>query len=132
MSLKAFGLAALAAALLVPAAAFADPPRRGVPNGHRPPPGECRVWLPGLPPGQQPPPTDCRTARRDARQHGGRVIYGGREGRDEYRRRYRDDRYSDRDRRYYDRDDRYHDGRRGRDDRRDYKCDEKDWRKGEC
>lgn len=113
MSLIKPGLAGLAAALLMPAAALADPPQRSIPSGHLPPPGECRAWLPGVPPGQQPPPTDCRTARREARHHGGRLVYGGREGRDEYSR--------GRDRRYHERD-----GRRG--DR----CDEKDWRKGEC
>lgn len=30
-----------------------------IPPGHRPPPGQCRVWYPGRPPGQQPPPGDC-------------------------------------------------------------------------
>lgn len=30
-----------------------------VPEGHLPPPGECRIWFPGLPPGQQPPPGHC-------------------------------------------------------------------------
>ncbi|MBW3629981.1 MAG: hypothetical protein KY464_11875 [Gemmatimonadetes bacterium] len=33
--------------------------RLGVPKGHYPPPGECRVWYPGTPPGQQPPPAKC-------------------------------------------------------------------------
>lgn len=33
--------------------------RRRVPEGHRPPPGECRDWDPDLPPGQQPPPRKC-------------------------------------------------------------------------
>lgn len=28
----------------------------GVPPGHLPKPGECRVWIPGMPPGQQPRP----------------------------------------------------------------------------
>lgn len=28
----------------------------GVPPGHLPNPGECRVWIPGDPPGQQPKP----------------------------------------------------------------------------
>lgn len=28
----------------------------GVPPGHLPNPGECRVWIPGTPPGQQPKP----------------------------------------------------------------------------
>jgi hypothetical protein len=31
----------------------------GVPRGHYPPPGECRVWYPGREPGQQPPPARC-------------------------------------------------------------------------
>jgi len=31
----------------------------GIPPGHLPPPGECRVWYPGVPPGQQPPPFKC-------------------------------------------------------------------------
>ncbi|HEV8304183.1 MAG TPA: hypothetical protein VGQ25_04430 [Gemmatimonadales bacterium] len=33
-----------------------DAGRLGVPPGHLPDPGECRVWIPGAPPGQQPPP----------------------------------------------------------------------------
>ncbi len=28
----------------------------GVPPGHLPNPGECRVWIPGTPPGHQPKP----------------------------------------------------------------------------
>lgn len=31
----------------------------GIPPGHLPPPGSCRIWYPGEPPGQQPPPGDC-------------------------------------------------------------------------
>src|SRR3989441_1268956 len=33
----------------------------GVPPGHLPRPGECRVWIPGVPPGRQPRPKsrDC-------------------------------------------------------------------------
>jgi hypothetical protein len=31
----------------------------GVPKGHYPPPGECRVWYPGREPGHQPPPAKC-------------------------------------------------------------------------
>lgn len=31
----------------------------GVPPGHLPPPGHCRIWYPGRPPGQQPPPFKC-------------------------------------------------------------------------
>ncbi|RJP15009.1 MAG: hypothetical protein C4520_20790 [Candidatus Abyssobacteria bacterium SURF_5] len=31
----------------------------GIPPGHLPPPGQCRIWYPGFPPGQQPPPGHC-------------------------------------------------------------------------
>lgn len=31
-----------------------------IPRGHRPPPGQCRIWFPDRSPGQQPPPGDCR------------------------------------------------------------------------
>lgn len=49
---------------------------QGIPPGHLPPPGSCRVWYDGRPPGQQPPPTSCWAAERSAaRQRGARVIY---------------------------------------------------------
>jgi hypothetical protein len=52
---------------------------QGIPPGHLPPPGSCRVWYDGRPPGQQPPPTSCREARRTAaRVRGARVIYSER------------------------------------------------------
>jgi hypothetical protein len=38
----------------------------GIPEGHLPPPGECRVWYPGRPAGQQPPPTSCAEAEEVA------------------------------------------------------------------
>ena len=50
-----------------------------IPQGHRPPPGMCRIWLDGVPAGQQPAPTDCATAVRN-RPANGRVIFG-----DDYR-----------------------------------------------
>lgn len=51
---------------------------QGIPAGHLPPPGECRVWYDDRPPGQQPPPTSCRAAERVAsRDRYARVIYGG-------------------------------------------------------
>jgi hypothetical protein len=31
----------------------------GIPPGHLPPPGLCRIWLPGDPPGHQPAPASC-------------------------------------------------------------------------
>ena len=47
----------------------------GVPPGHRPPAGMCRIWVDGVPPGQQPAPTDCASAVRN-RPSNGRVIFG--------------------------------------------------------
>lgn len=35
----------------------------GIPNGHMPPPGSCRIWYPGKPPGHQPPPFKCGIGR---------------------------------------------------------------------
>lgn len=50
---------------------------QGVPPGHLPPAGTCRVWYDGLPPGHQPAPLDCREAERIAsRTRGARVVYG--------------------------------------------------------
>jgi hypothetical protein len=31
----------------------------GIPPGHLPPPGQCRVWIPGKPPGKQRRSGDC-------------------------------------------------------------------------
>jgi hypothetical protein len=57
---------------------------QGIPPGHLPSAGECRVWYDNRPPGHQPPPTSCREAERIAsRDRDARIIYGGhREGRD--------------------------------------------------
>lgn len=30
-----------------------------IPDGHLPPPGECRIWYPDRPAGHQPPPFKC-------------------------------------------------------------------------
>lgn len=50
----------------------------GVPPGHRPPDGMCRVWVDGVPPGRQSAVTDCATAEAQARVTAhSRVIYGG-------------------------------------------------------
>lgn len=38
----------------------------GVPPGHLPPPGQCRVWQPGTPPGHQRKPESCRKAGEHA------------------------------------------------------------------
>lgn len=40
--------------------------RLGIPKGHLPPPGECKIWIPGRPPGQQGPPQSCSSALRNA------------------------------------------------------------------
>lgn len=37
----------------------------GIPPGHLPPPGECRIWYPGQPPGKQPPPGKCKRLKRE-------------------------------------------------------------------
>jgi len=38
----------------------------GIPKGHLPPPGECKIWIPGKEPGQQGPPQSCASALRNA------------------------------------------------------------------
>ena len=71
-------LATLAAASPAAAQALRDRPRDSdgnIPQGHRPPPGMCRIWLDGVPPGRQPAPTDCASAVRN-RPANGRVIFG--------------------------------------------------------
>ncbi|MGH7578077.1 MAG: hypothetical protein ACREM1_23525 [Longimicrobiales bacterium] len=45
-----------------------------VPRGHYPPPGHCRVWIPGRPPGHQPPPRRCGSLVRRV-PHGAFVLY---------------------------------------------------------
>ena len=40
--------------------------RLGIPPGHLPPPGQCRVWMPGKPPGHQPRPRSCNGVERSA------------------------------------------------------------------
>lgn len=62
----------------------------GVPRGHYPPPGECRIWHPGRPAGQQPPPAKCdRLVGRVP--HGAFILYNGKEWdtRDDWRGRER-------------------------------------------
>ena len=50
---------------------------QGIPPGHMPPAGQCRVWYDGRPPGQQPRATSCDEAERVAsRSRDARVIYG--------------------------------------------------------
>jgi hypothetical protein len=49
----------------------------GVPPGHYPKPGECRLWVPGKPPGQQARATACANLRGKV-PAGAFVLYGGR------------------------------------------------------
>lgn len=66
--------------------------KQGIPPGHRPPDGLCRVWYDGVPPGRQPRPTSCYEAERIAsRDRNARVVYGNGSGRNNAPV-YRDDR----------------------------------------
>ena len=46
----------------------------GIPPGHLPPPGQCRVWIPGDPPGHQAKPRSCSNIESSA-PAGSRIIY---------------------------------------------------------
>jgi hypothetical protein len=51
--------------------------RLGIPPGHLPPPGQCRVWMPGEPPGKQKKKYsagDCDVVSRDV-PAGGWLVY---------------------------------------------------------
>jgi len=73
----AFAVFAAAACRPVVSAPPAQPepaPRRapstaatlGIPPGHLPSPGMCRVWVPGKPPGHQAKPRNCSNIERSA------------------------------------------------------------------
>ena len=69
---------ALAATVLAAAPLAAqgrERPADTVPDGHKPPPGMCRIWLPNVPAGKQAAPTDCATAVRN-RPANATVIFG--------------------------------------------------------
>jgi hypothetical protein len=46
----------------------------GIPPGQLPPPGLCRVWLPGTPPGHQPRARTCALIERSA-PAGSLIVY---------------------------------------------------------
>jgi hypothetical protein len=46
----------------------------GIPPGHLPAPGQCRVWIPGEPPGHQGPEGDCGALTRQV-PPGGWLVY---------------------------------------------------------
>ena len=50
----------------------------GIPKGHYPPPGSCRVWYPNRPAGQQPPPTSCDNLRGKRLEPGAFILHGDR------------------------------------------------------
>ncbi|HEX6537431.1 MAG TPA: hypothetical protein VF041_22815 [Gemmatimonadaceae bacterium] len=67
---------AIACAIAAPLSAQArERENVDVPQGHRPPPGMCRIWIDGVPPARQPAPTDCATAIR-RRPPNARVVFG--------------------------------------------------------
>jgi hypothetical protein len=54
---------------------YGVPSSPDMPEGHRPPPGSCRVWYPDRPPGHQPPPGPCNKLRYRVPQ-GAFLVYG--------------------------------------------------------
>ena len=51
---------------------------KGVPKGHYPPPGSCRIWYPNRPPGHQPPATSCNNLYRVRLEPGAFILHGDR------------------------------------------------------
>ena len=56
----------------------------GIPPGHLPPPGRCRIWIPGKPPGHQPAPGVC-SVLEDRVPPGAWLVYRPTEDRDHVR-----------------------------------------------
>ncbi len=51
---------------------------KGVPKGHYPPPGSCKIWYPNRPPGHQPPATSCNNIDRRRLEPGAFILHGDR------------------------------------------------------
>lgn len=51
---------------------------KGVPKGHYPPPGSCRIWYPNRPPGHQPPAISCNNLYRVRLEPGAFILHGDR------------------------------------------------------
>lgn len=79
MNRKLILAAASLAAVAGPLAAQGRKSSQGIPPGHLPPAGMCRIWIDGVPPGRQPAATDCVTAERN-RPANARVIYSSQSG----------------------------------------------------
>lgn len=77
-ALCALSLAGLLSACVTPAGPYAShaSSSAGIPPGHLPPPGTCRVWYPDRPPGHQPPPGPCERLKYQV-PPGARLVYGG-------------------------------------------------------
>jgi len=68
-------LGACVPVMVYPGAAAYGVPQPHVPEGHRPPPGACRVWYPDRPAGHQPPPGPCNKLRHRM-PPGAVLVYG--------------------------------------------------------
>jgi hypothetical protein len=49
---------------------------KGVPKGHYPPPGSCRIWYPNRPPGHQPAATSCNNVYNTKLEPGAFILHG--------------------------------------------------------
>ncbi|WP_426062059.1 hypothetical protein [Hymenobacter sp. B1770] len=73
------GVGGVLGRVILPRAGTAGPRElAGVPRGHYPPPGECRVWYPNRPPGHQPPPTSCDRLAGVRLEPGAFILHGDR------------------------------------------------------
>jgi hypothetical protein len=73
------GLGGILGRVILPPNGTAGPRQlQGVPRGHYPPPGECRVWYPNRPPGHQPPPTSCQNLIGARLEPGAFILHGDR------------------------------------------------------
>lgn len=73
------GLGGVLGRVILPPAGTAGPRQlAGVPRGHYPPPGSCRIWYPNRPPGHQPPPTSCGNLRGVRLEPGAFILHGDR------------------------------------------------------
>lgn len=73
------GLGDVLGRVILPRTGTASPRElAGVPKGHYPPPGECRIWYPNRPAGHQPPPTSCERLANVRLEPGAFILHGGR------------------------------------------------------